>query len=87
MKAESGQFPQKLATRLKFAYCFPLEITHVCDDECFSLAFVIANVCYLQRKSVFVRQLPNADFLGSDWFARLWEGQPFSFENISVMSL
>jgi len=26
----------------------------------FSLAYVIAHVCYLQRKSVFVRPLPNA---------------------------
>ena len=37
----------------------------------FSLAYVIAHVCYLQRKSVFVRPLPNADFLSSDWFMRL----------------
>ena len=26
---------------------------------------------FLQRKSVFVRPLPNADFLSSDWFMRL----------------
>jgi len=31
-------------------------------------AHTIAHVCYLQRKSVFVRPLPNADFLSSDWF-------------------
>jgi len=36
--------------------------------------------------------LPNfaskyADFLSSDWFMRLWEGQPFSFAKILVMSL
>jgi len=24
-------------------------------------------------------KVPNADFLSSDWFIRLWEGQPFSF--------
>jgi len=46
----------------------------------FSLALVIAHMCYFQRKSVFVRPLPNADFLSSDWFMRLWKGQPFSFE-------
>jgi len=34
-----------------------------------------------------LRPLPNADFLSSDWFMRLWEGQPFSFEIILVMSL
>ena len=28
-------------------------------------------MCYLQRKSVFVRPLPNADFLSSDWFIKL----------------
>jgi len=50
-------------------------------------SFVIAHVCYLQRKSVFVRPLPNTDFLSSDWFMRLWEGQPFSFEKILAMSL
>jgi len=48
----------------------------------FSLAYVIAHVCYLQRKSVFVRPLPNADFLSSDWFMRLLWGQPFSFKKI-----
>jgi len=48
----------------------------------FSLAYVIAHMCYLQRKSVFVRPLPNAEFLSSDWFMRLWKGQPFSFEKI-----
>jgi len=53
----------------------------------FSLAYVIAHVCYLQRKSVFVRPLPNADFLSSDWFMRLWRGHPFSFEKCLVMSL
>ena len=59
----------------------------LCLSRGFSLAFVIAHVYYLQRKSVFARPLPNADFLGSDWFMRLWEGQPFSFEKILVMSL
>jgi len=34
-----------------------------------------------------VRPLPNADLLSSDWFMRLCEGQPFSFEKILVMSL
>jgi len=29
----------------------------------FSLALVIAHVCYLQKKSVFVGPLPNAEFL------------------------
>jgi len=29
----------------------------------------------------------EADFLSSDWFIRLWEGQPFSFEKNLVMSL
>jgi len=48
----------------------------------FSLALVTAHVCCLQRKSVFVRPLTNADFLSSYWFMRLWEGQPFSFEKI-----
>jgi len=40
-----------------------------------------------QRKSVFARPLPNADFLSSDWFMSLWRGQPFSFEIFLVMSL
>jgi len=35
----------------------------------------------------FVRPLPNTDFLSSDWFMRLWRGQPFSFEKCLVMSL
>jgi len=129
MKAESRQIPQKLATRLKFAYCLrSVERIHastvfrkcwhllkelwdskrenwrtvklskkLCLEQgitnnslhcrlpmyvespglsgffvnCyalfkshgFSLAYVIAHVCYLQRKSVFVRPLPNAIFL------------------------
>ena len=50
--------------------------------HCYLFALVIAHVCYLQRKSVFVRPLPKADFLSSDWLMRLWEGQPFNFENI-----
>jgi len=53
----------------------------------FSLALVTAHVCYLQRKSVFVRPLPNADFLSSDWFMRLWKGQPITFEKFLVMLL
>ena len=49
-----------------FVNCYALFKSHS-----FSLAYVIAHVCYLQRKSVFVRPLPNADFLSSDWFMRL----------------
>ena len=65
-----------------FVNCYALFKSHG-----FSLGYVIAHVCYLQRKSVFVRPLPNADFLSSDWFMRLWRGQPFSFEKCLVMSL
>jgi len=36
-------------------------------------------------KSAFLRLLPNAGFLGSGWFMRLWEGQPFSFANFSIV--
>jgi len=39
-----------------------------------------ARTCVISRGKVSVRPLPNADFLSSDWFMRLWEGQPFSFE-------
>jgi len=39
------------------------------------------------KESVIVRPLPNADFLSSDWFMRLWKGQPFSFEKFLVMLL
>jgi len=41
----------------------------------------------LSPEKVSVRPLPNADFLSSDWFMRLWEGQPFSFEKFLVMLL
>jgi len=50
----------------------------------FPLAYIIAHVSYLHRKSVFVRPLPNEDFISSDWFMRLWKGQPFSFEKFLV---
>jgi len=63
------------------------ELLTLCLLRGFSLAFVIAHVCYLLRKSVFVRPLPNADILSSDWFMRLWEGHPFSFEKILVIIL
>jgi len=45
------------------------------------------STCVISRGKVSVRLLPNADFLNSDWFMRLWEGQPFSFEKILVMLL
>jgi len=38
-----------------------------------------------QKKSVFLRPLPHAGFLSSDWFMRLWEGQPFSFANFNIV--
>ena len=57
------------------------ELLRSVQSHGFSLALVIAHVCYLLRKSVFVTPLPNADFLSSDWLMRLWGGQPFSFEN------
>ena len=57
------------------------ELLRSVQSHGFSLALVIADVCYLLRKSVFVTPLPNADFLSSDWLMRLWGGQPFSFEN------
>jgi len=41
----------------------------------------------LSPEEQFVRLLPNTDFLNSSWLMRLWEGQPFSFEKIPVMSL
>jgi len=40
-----------------------------------------SRTCAISRGSVFLRPPPNADFLSSDWLMRLWEGQPFSFEN------
>jgi len=51
----------------------------ICDDEFFMCT--LSHVCYLQRKSVSLRPLPNADFLSSDWFMWLCEGQLFCFEN------
>jgi len=72
----------KMGKGLDFSWTVTL-----CLSRGFSLAFVTAHVCYLQRKNVFVRPLPNADFLSSDWFMRLWEDQPFSFEKFLVMLL
>jgi len=48
-----------------------------------------SGTCVISRHylQVSVRPLPNADFLSSDWFMRLWEGQPFSFKKILVMWL
>jgi len=44
------------------------ELLRSVQSRGFSLALVIAHVCYLQRKSDSLRPLPNADFLSSDWF-------------------
>ena len=52
-----------------------------------SLWHASSRTCVISRGSVILWPLPNADFLSSDQFMRLWEGQPFSFERYLVMSL
>ena len=44
-----------------------------------SLWHASSRTCVTSKGKVSVRPLPNTDFLSSDWFMMLLEGQPFSF--------
>jgi len=70
-------YVERLGLSWFFVNCYAL------FNRVVSLWHSSSRTCVISRGKVpfLAAPLPNADFLSSYWFMRLWEGQPFRFEN------